>query len=356
MTTEKTYPLKKKRRRSVVGTGLVALDIIINGDLQKKVRYLAGGTCGNVLAILSFLGWDSYPVGRLASSRASKLISKDLMKWGVHLDFLNISPTGDSPVITHKIHPKMRSSSDHTFSSKCPLCNAFLPRYKAIKNTQATIVKEKINSPTIYFLDRLSRGAIELAKVFLSTGALVVFEPSSRANDHLFLEALEIAHVLKYSNERFGKMRRRYRRVIPLLEIETFGARGLRFKSSLGKCKVRDWRSVPAMKISNVKDSAGAGDWTTAGIIDRLVGRGLEGVKKATTRDVLEALRFGQTLAAWNCAYEGARGGMYSLNRKQLLKNIKNLSGKNVDLKVNSEVSHCMPYFRVKGLCSTIHR
>ena len=47
---------------TVVGTGLVALDVVVSGD---DVKYFAGGTCGNVLTCLSYLGWDAKPVARL---------------------------------------------------------------------------------------------------------------------------------------------------------------------------------------------------------------------------------------------------------------------------------------------------
>ena len=40
----------------VLGAGLVALDVIIPADLDAPVRLWAGGTCGNVLAVLAYLG------------------------------------------------------------------------------------------------------------------------------------------------------------------------------------------------------------------------------------------------------------------------------------------------------------
>ena len=49
----------------VFGTGLIALDLVIGPDPESPVRSWAGGTCGNVLSILSFLGWDAYPIARM---------------------------------------------------------------------------------------------------------------------------------------------------------------------------------------------------------------------------------------------------------------------------------------------------
>jgi len=64
-----------------------------------------------------------------------------------------------------------------------------------------------------------------------------------------------------------------------------------------------------------VADTAGAGDWCTAGIIHLLGRKGLAGMAAMEQGDIERAISFGQALAAWNCAYEGARGGMYAVGR-----------------------------------------
>src|SRR5947209_6200203 len=88
---------------SVVGTGLIALDVIIEGAHPRLCKRWAGGTCGNVFIILSYLGWDSYPVARLNGETASRRVLRDLKNWGVHLDFAKSTPRVDTPIIIHKI-------------------------------------------------------------------------------------------------------------------------------------------------------------------------------------------------------------------------------------------------------------
>jgi hypothetical protein len=41
------------------GIGLIALDLVMGADRESSVRSWAGGTCGNVLSILAYLGWDA---------------------------------------------------------------------------------------------------------------------------------------------------------------------------------------------------------------------------------------------------------------------------------------------------------
>src|SRR5438445_330736 len=43
-----------------VGVGRLTLDVIVRGD--EAARSQAGGTCGNVMADLAYLGWQAYPL------------------------------------------------------------------------------------------------------------------------------------------------------------------------------------------------------------------------------------------------------------------------------------------------------
>ncbi len=63
-----------------------------------------------------------------------------------------------------------------------------------------------------------------------------------------------------------------------------------------------------------MKDAAGSGDWCTAGLLNKLARGGLAALKKATSEILRQALRYGQAVAAWNCSFEGARGGMYEVD------------------------------------------
>ena len=143
-----------------------------------------------------------------------------------------------------------------------------------------------------------------------------MFEPSGRSADYLVGEAIEIAHVVKYAEAR----RRRFPEVMiensgVCLEIHTMGERGLRYRHRFGR-KWSKWLHLGAVRAPRLADTCGAGDWCTAGLIARAAAGGQEGLRRGGAGQVRAALRYGQTLAAWNCSFEGARGGMYAVTRR----------------------------------------
>jgi len=187
-------------------------------------------------------------------------------------------------------------------------------------------------NPRVFFLDRVSPGGVELAEAAAKRGAVVYCEPSGMGEPSLFRRLLKVTHILKYSHERAMHLGDLISSASPLLEIQTLGRGGLRYKPVVfgEDC---GWRELDAFPVTQFKDSSGAGDWCTAGVIHALCQRGLSGLREATHGQLIEALSFGQALAAWNCRFEGARGGMYLRNREDFQSEIGNILGA-VDIKV----------------------
>ena len=156
-------------------------------------------------------------------------------------------------------------------------------------------------------------------------GAVVVFEPSGRSDEKLFAEALQIAHIVKYGDQRMaagGSVM--YRDSAILLEVQTLGAEGLRYRHRLGRTP-SDWIHLYAVRVLRVADTCGAGDWCTAGLLAKTAIGGLAGFRSGGAATIRHALRYGQALAAWNCGFEGARGGMYAVERETFELQIESL-------------------------------
>ena len=299
-----------------VGTGLLALDDVrIEGDRRPPRRW-AGGTCGNVLLALSYLGWRSAPIARLQPGAAADRVLEDIERWDVSAKFISLEADGSTPVIVHRIGRRSSGEPYHTFSWRCPTCGNRLPSYKPVLASAALDVASRLGSPQVFFFDRVSRGALLLAAEAAARGAAIVFEPSMVGHPGLFREAWELADVVKFSHERLQDLPGECEAIAgPRLIIETQGSEGLRYRSGLRGSPTRGWRRSPALEAEEIKDTAGAGDWCTAGIVHKLLSGGAAALARVTAPQLRDAIRYGQALAAWTCGFEGARGGMYCVDR-----------------------------------------
>ena len=309
----------------IFGAGQIALDLVISPDPEIPVRCWAGGTCGNVLFILAYLGWNAYPVARMNGDVASKRIQADMAHWGVHLDWTDCAPTTHAPIVVQELRRGQDGQSKHRFSWSCPNCGERLPPVKMVTVDAVEKIKPALTDASVFFLDRLSRANLALAAEASAHGAVVVFEPSSKANDRHMAEAIALAHVVKYADDRLNG--------IPdimadgsavLIEVQTLGERGLKYRHRLGR-GLTDWMHLKAISAPRLADTCGSGDWCTAGLIAMTARDGLKGFYGVGARGVRAALRYGQALAAWNCSFEGARGGMYAVTRQEFESQITSL-------------------------------
>jgi sugar/nucleoside kinase (ribokinase family) len=141
----------------------------------------------------------------------------------------------------------------------------------------------------------------------------------------LFRQAWEVAHIVKYSHERLSEFPEMDVENNPRLVIETLGDAGLRYRRRKAGNRAGNWVECRALPVDGVKDTAGAGDWCTAGLLSKVGGSGFSGFSATSDQELAAAIRFGQALAAWNCGFEGARGGMYAMSKSQFQKQINEI-------------------------------
>ena len=175
-----------EERPKIFGTGLIALDLVIGLDSEAPVHSWAGGTCGNVLTIMRYLGWDAYPIARMNGDPASERVRADMAKWGVKLDFANCAPTGHTPIIIQQIKRARDGSPTHRFLWTCPHCGKRLPSYRPVTQHAVEDITLALPGSAVFFMDRLSRAALTLAAEAAQNGAVVLFEPwrHDRLNCH----------------------------------------------------------------------------------------------------------------------------------------------------------------------------
>lgn len=309
------------------GTGLVALDVLISIDKDKPIQFYAGGSCGNVLTILSYMDWQTYPIARLSNNVASDLLMQDLSKWKVKDDLLTFTEDGSTPVIIHRILKDRNGLSKHRFEFKNPEDGKYLPSYKPCLSKSVPDILQKSLVPRVFYFDRINRASIDLAKAHKDSGAMVFFEPSSIKDEKGFEKCVELADVVKFSEDRIPN----YATIFPegkaCVEIQTLGEKGLQYRRN----GIRKWSEIKGYVIDNVIDTAGAGDWCTAGIISTLFSQN-NSLETINESQIEKALKFGQIFSAINCTFEGARGLMYNMGYDELISSVESAmtSGTNV--------------------------
>src|ERR1700685_1043195 len=296
----------KKGRSRILGTGLVALDVVLAEG--NPAQYFAGGTCGNVLAILAHLGWAAVPLARIGRDRASSIVRSDLERWGVDLSLLSVPPTTKTPVIVQRLRKDVKGIPFHTFSCYCPGCGRRLPGFQPLTLESLPSILPHLKDSFVLFIDRVSPSSLALARQAVEENIVVFFEPPSASDDKNFRALLDCATIVKYSHDRIDELDTAGSR--RLLEIQTMGRGGLRFRTKLADFGDH-WHHLDAQPILNLIDSAGAGDWLSVGLIQSACQGGLRRLSKLSRTALLRSLALGQSLAAWNCGFIGARGGMY---------------------------------------------
>ena len=313
----KTYFNVKKPVPVCVGTGYVALDIVINEKNDAEPHTWAGGSCGNVLTILAYIGWESMPIARLGKDTAADRIFEDWEQWGVKTNFISTEKTVDTPIVIERIQSAFNGIPKHKFEWKCPNCRSKLPRYRPILIKSTPQIIMDMPTSQVFYFDRISRGIIDIAIEQRARGALIIFEPYKIIESELFKESINTAHIVKYSYEQIKNSSISKMSNIPL-EIQTLGGEGLRYRFQPSKKKLNKWKAIQAFHVSKLVDTAGAGDWCTAGLIHIIGQNGCDAFLKSTNKDVENALRFGESMAALSCKFEGARGLMYNIDKKQV--------------------------------------
>ena len=82
-------------------------------------------------------------------------------------------------------------------------------------------------------------------------------------------------------------------------------AKGLNYRLS------GDWKHLEPVANEKVVDTAGAGDWTAAALINYLFkDKVMFGINNLLESDLETALNEAQKVGAESCSYEGARGMM----------------------------------------------
>ena len=287
-----------------VGAGLISLDVLIRDGKKLPVSYYVGGTCGNVMMILSHMGWNSYPIARLDGTKDTNRLLADMRQHRVHTDYISTTD-GKTPVIVQRNFISKDGMPTHKFESRNGKGHFYLD-FRSLTVKQADAVIGRVDFvPKVFFFDRVSPAILKLATAFKEKGSVIFFEPSSKGgNVGLFDKCVKVADIVKFADQRIRDCRQ-FDGCGDKLIIQTRGEKGLvyRFNSR--------WIHLKPIVNKHIVDTAGAGDWTAAALINKLFkSKKARRVVSISLCDIEAALNAAQKVGAKSCSYEGARGMM----------------------------------------------
>jgi len=310
----------------IVGEGMIVLDVILDNGATVAI-FKAGGTCGNVLAGLSFLGWKSIAISRAGTDLAGNIMVEELTENGVNTAYITREPNLATPRIVERLCSNGEYAK-HVFLMRCPSCNTYLPRFRSPRMEFVDKVYKASGKPAVYFFDKVTPSSLKLARQYRESGSLVLYEPGSLRNMKEVEQGISVCHVLKYAsdhtkaktgtevNKVIKKLADSY--MIPLA-IHTVGEQGLSYRMIDEKA----WHSMKSFSPQELHDTCGAGDWATVGFLYQMQ---LEAdnnriglVETVTTRSfVKRALKFAQSLSSFSCMFVGARGMSNSMDKNTI--------------------------------------
>ena len=288
-----------------VGAGLISLDVLIRDGKMIPVAFYVGGTCGNVMMILSHMGWDAYPVARLDGTKDTTRILDDMIKHKVHTDFIIKDEDGRTPVIVQRNFVNKDGVPTHKFESRNGKGHFYLD-FRSLTLKQVDALIERIDFiPKVFFFDRVFPAILRLAEFFKEKGSVVFFEPSSKGSNAVqFSKSVEVADIMKFADQRIQDLSQ-FDNLKDKLIIQTLGEKGLRYRLN------SEWVLLEPAVNENVVDTSGAGDWTAAALINSLYkDTQIRKISDFSRIEIENAMNEAQRIGAESCSFEGARGMM----------------------------------------------
>ena len=290
----------------VIGAGLICIDIIQSG-LSSIV--MNGGSCANVLSVLSQVGYDCCVIREQYKGPLEELLSNTLRSLGVNSAFYKKANTPPPCVI------ELLTKQKHTFSTSCPSCgkkilSLHLP---TVSNIRPFI--DKLSSAAVFYCDRTSSGIRAMMKIVHESNGLIVYEPNSARNQKTLIETAAQADIVKCSKERIQEGIAELLRVTcdNKLVIVTDGDRGLSFSHRTSEGLMSPWITIPSSFEKPVVDSSGAGDWLTAGFIAELLKKQPFSITEilCDRTGIIELIKKGMKYSELCCTTVGAQGAFY---------------------------------------------
>lgn len=291
-------------RKRIEGCGFSCIDYIKTDDFTVAD---VGGTCANVLSILSFLGWDS-------AIWMPKYRERMLYNW-----LMERRVTVNEYIKTEKRIPRVlqlydREKNEHFFYTRCPVCAKRLAESSVPSKKQ---INEQAGTADVFFCDRISEGVLECANRTVLNGGIAMYEPNGLRFYNQFLRACRNFNIVKFSKDKIPEkwkeqLRTDLRESRAKLIIMTEGKQGLQFSYRQSEKEFSNWFFLKVSDIEEGKDSSGAGDWLTAFFLYDFILHKDQPSNLFTYEKIKKSLDVAMEAAALSCKEIGAQGILHS--------------------------------------------
>ncbi len=246
-------------------------------------------------------------LGKIGSDTRGDVLRRKAEDSGIATTHMEHIPRVSTPAIVELLGA---GDGTHRFVFQCPLCATQLPKAAVVSKRHAEGIVNEIDSYEAYFFDRATPSTVRLAEAARDAGLLIVFEPTTTPRTMHARRAAALSDIVKVSQQPRDAMNRWSPAdgASTQFIVETLGSRGTRFRGRSAR-GWEPWRELPPAEPTCVRDTAGAGDWLTAGLITFLLPE-----RKEITLDAFQAaLQYGQRLSALSLAYDGPHGALREL-------------------------------------------
>ncbi len=305
------------KRYTIIGSGQYNWDIIKlrkypddftigkrNPFVEETLIEEVGGTCGNVMCMLSHFGWNVFPQLKLTNSEEGQKLADSLTQYGCDTRYVYLVEGGGFSGMTCT-HRKSKKTGEHELGLR-----SFGPngsRFRKITELRArdevpAFLDTITETPDVYFFDHNEAGPRMIATNLHNRGSLIYFECENSSDWKKFIKSVEVADIVKFSDENVPDVSfvDKYN---DKLFIQTQGSKGLQFKLGNG-----NWIHLDPVPVKNVVDWEGCGDTISAVFIDELGKIGLPKVSELTEEQVISALKVATGKAALCTQFYGSKG------------------------------------------------
>ena len=326
---------------SVIGSGFACIDYIKDGNSTMENL---GGTCANVLTILSLLGWESYLW--LPKFCDKELIERYLLERGINPIFF----ANTQKPVARMIEKIDVVTKKHQFQIKCLNCDKMLFSTILPNKHQVESIKQcEIETANVFFCDRISEGIRFQAEKVRKTGGLTMYEPNGARIYTTLKESCCQFEIVKFSKDRIPP---KWQAVLPddvresnvKLIIVSMGAQGLKYLFRNEDENFQEWRFISAVTCEDYADGTGAGDWLTAAFLYYFVPLYLQRNNVMRAKDVDEALNKAIKIATFSCREKGAQNIIYNDNVLNQLRNEYNFPIASVNVDVSKQNASTCPF------------